>query len=96
VNDNEHEKKAIEEGLSSIGRLRILRALASREVASHTRYGLRRITGLKAEDVNKHLKVLVETGWVKQYDFNPPVYTLNADNPKTKILLEFFEKTGYL
>ena len=89
-------KKMIEEGLGSAGRLRILQALASKEVASRTRYSLRQITGLKAEDVNKHLKVLVDTGWVKEHDYNPPVYTLNTDNPKTRILTEFFEKMGYL
>lgn len=90
------DRKQIEEGLGSVGRLRILRILASGEAASHTRYGLERATGLKPVDVRKHLKVLIETGWVKEHDFNPPVYTLNPDNPKIKILVEFFEKIGYL
>ena len=88
--------KKIEEGLGSVGRLRILRVLASGEVASHTRYSLERATGLKPIDVRKHLRVLMDTGWVKEHDYGPPVYTLNPDNPKTKILVEFFEKVGYL
>jgi len=88
--------KQVEQGLGSIGRLRILRVLASGEAASHTKYGLERATGLKPVDVRKHLKVLVDTGWVKEYDYNPPVYTLNHDDPRSMFLVDFFKKIGYL
>lgn len=88
--------RQVEKGLGSVGRLRILRALASGEAASQTRYGLERLTGLKPVDVRKHLKVLIETGWVKEHDYNPPVYTLNLDDQKAKFLVDFFERIDCL
>ena len=93
---DESVQKIVEKGLGSIGRLRILRALASGKVVSQTRYSLERKTGLKPIAVRKHLKILIETGWIKEHDYNPRVYTLNPDNPKAKFLMDFFKSTGYI
>jgi len=93
---DEDVQKIVEEGLGSPSRLRILRILTSGEEQSQTKYGLERKTGLKPVDVRRHLKVLVETGWVKEHDYEPPFYTLNLDNPKAKLLVDFFKKIGYL
>jgi DNA-binding transcriptional ArsR family regulator len=93
---DEDIKRLVEEGLGSPSRLRILRVLASGDEQSQTKYGLERRTGLKPVDVRKHLKILVETGWVKEHDFDPPVYTVNLDNPKARFLLDFLKKIGYL
>ena len=90
------EWKQVEKGLGSVGRLRILRVLASKEMPSQTRYSLEKATGLKAIDVRKHLHVLIDTGWVKEHDFDPPVYTLNLDDPRASFLKAFFEKMGFL
>ncbi len=92
----EDTRRLVEEGLGSVGRLRILRALASGERASQTKYGLERVTGLKPVDVRKHLRVLIDTGWVKEHNYNPPVYTLNLDDPKARVLVDFFKEIGYL
>jgi DNA-binding transcriptional ArsR family regulator len=92
----EDVQKVVEKGLGSIGRLRILRVLASGKVVSQTKYSLERKTGLKPIAVRKHLKILMETGWVKEHDYNPRVYTLNPDNPKTKVLVDFFKSVGYI
>ena len=89
-------RKPIEEGLGNAGRLRILRALVSGENPSQTKYGLEKATGLSPAYVRKHLKVLVETGWVKEYNYNPKVYMLNLDNTKVRYLLDFFKKVGYV
>ncbi len=89
-------REAIETGLGSSGRLRILRILASKESPSQTKYSLEKLTGLKAVDVRKHLKVLVEAGWVRECAYNPKTYTLDSDKPEVRALQEFFEKTGYL
>ncbi|MFH0896776.1 MAG: winged helix-turn-helix domain-containing protein [Candidatus Bathyarchaeota archaeon] len=89
-------RKLIEEGLGNAGRLKILRALASGETASQTKYGLEKVTGLSPTYVRKHLKVLMDTGWVNEYDYNPQVYTLNLDDPKARFLVDFFKKAGYL
>ncbi len=55
-------REVVEMGLGSSGRLKILRVLASKEPASHTKYSLEKLTGLKAVDVRKHLKVLIDDG----------------------------------
>ena len=93
---NSDVKKQVERGLSSVGRLRILRILANGENASQTKYGLERLTGLKPVDVRKHLKILLEIGWIKEHDYVPPVYTLNFENSKIESLVVFFQKIGYL
>jgi len=93
---DEGVQKVVEKGLGSIGRLRILRALAFGKVVSQTKYSLERKTGLKPIAVRKHLKILMETRWVKEHDYNPRVYTLNPDNPKAKVLVDFFKNVGYI
>lgn len=89
-------KRLIEEGLGNAGRFKILRVLASGETPSQTKYGLEKITGLSPVYVRKHLKVLMDTGWVKEYNYNPQVYTLNLDDPKARLLVDFFKKVGYV
>ncbi len=89
-------RRLVEEGLGNAGRLKIIHALASGGTTSQTKYGLERATGLSPSYVRKHLKVLVETGWVKEYPYNPQVYTVNLDDPKAKSLVEFFKKIDYI
>ena len=89
-------RRLVEEGLGSAGRLRILRILASGEAPTYTRYGLEKLTGLSPVYVRKHLKVLVETGWVKELNYASPVYALNLDDLKVNLLVEYFRKIGYL
>lgn len=93
---DENAQRIVEEGLGSVGRLKILRALAQGKATSETKYSLEKVTGLKPIDVRKHLKILIDTGWVREYDYNPPVYTLNKENPKAKSLTEFFKSVDYL
>ncbi|RLI33663.1 hypothetical protein DRO66_09850 [Candidatus Bathyarchaeota archaeon] len=93
---NDKAWRQIEKGLGSVGRLRILFALASSELSSQTKYSLEKFTGLKPIDVRKHLKILTDTGWVKEYNYNPSVYTLNLDEPKAMFLTDFFKKMGCL
>ncbi len=88
--------KLVEDGLGSAGRLRILRFMASGETPSYTKYRLEQLTGLSPAYVRKHLKVLVETGWVKELNFGSTVYALNLDDFKVKLLVEYFRKIGYL
>ena len=88
--------RRIEEGLGSATRLRILRILSSMEPLTQTKYSLERLTGLSPVYVRKHLAVLLKTGWIKELDFTPTVYTMNLDDTKVKLLLDFFKKTGYL
>lgn len=89
-------RKLVEEGLGSAGRLRILRIMASGETPTYTRYGLEKLSGLSPVYVRKHLKVLVETGWVKELNYASPVYALNLDDMKVKLLVDYFRQIGYL
>jgi len=89
-------RRRVEDGLGSAGRLRILRILASNESPSQTKYGLEKLTGLSPVYVRKHLNVLMKTGWVKELNYSPPVYTLDLDNLSVKALVDFFRKIGYL
>lgn len=89
-------QRMVEEGLGSRSRLRILRLLTAGEASSQTKYRLQKATGLKPVDVRRHLKVLVETGWVKEHSYNPPVYTLDLDSPRARFLVDFFKKIDYL
>ncbi|MDQ1281018.1 MAG: hypothetical protein QG670_2282 [Thermoproteota archaeon] len=93
---DEDSQRIVEEGLGSVGRLKILRALAKGNAISETKYSLEKVTGLKPIDVRKHLKILIDTSWVREYDYNPPVYTLNKENPKVKLLMDFFKSVDYL
>ncbi len=89
---NEDVWKLIEQSLGCAGRLRILRILASEIAPSQTKYSLEKLSNLSPIYVRKHLKILLKTGWVKEHNFNPTVYTLNFDDPKAAILVDFFKK----
>ncbi|MDQ1281501.1 MAG: hypothetical protein QG670_2766 [Thermoproteota archaeon] len=86
----------VEDCLGSAGRLRILRFMASGETPTYTKYSLEQLTDLSPAYVRKHLKVLVETGWIKELNFGSTVYALNLDDLKVKLLVEYFGKVGYL
>jgi hypothetical protein len=89
-------RRLVEECLGSVGRLRILHVLASGKEPTQTKYGLGKATGLKPVDVRKNLKVLVEAGWVKEYDYGPATYAVNLDDPRVKAVVGFFKEIGYL
>lgn len=89
-------QRLVEESLGSAGRLRVLRFMASGEKPTYTRYSLEKLTGLSPAYVRKHLKVLVENGWVKELNYASPVYALNLDDSKVSLLVDYFRKIGYL
>ncbi len=88
-------RREIETGLGTLGRLKILGALA-KDKGFLTKYALERATGLKPVDVRNNLKILVEIGWVKEYKYQPRKFSLNLEKPNVAHLLEFLTKTGYV
>lgn len=86
----------LEAGLGSVGKLRIMRVLASRKEEAYTKYALERITGLKPADVRNDLKALTLIKWIKEYPYVPRKYKINVDHPTVTFLIEFFRKTGYI
>ncbi len=88
-------RREIEAGLGSLGRLKILGALAGGKEFL-TKYALERDTGLKPVDVRSNLKVLVEIGWVEEYRYQPRKYRLNLENPNVAHLVHFLNETRYI
>lgn len=91
--------KQIEEGLGREARLRILKILVKNpsRTKTLTKYKICVLTGLKAKDVDRHLKKLVETGWVEYLQVGDiKRYKLNMENPNILPLIEFFTKTRYI
>ncbi len=89
------ETHIVEMTLGSIGRLKILRALAATGFPSYTKYGLEKTTGLKPAAVREHLKILVEAGLVKELALTPKVYVIEDKEPFMNLLIDLFRKTGY-
>ena len=90
----EETKDIIETGLGSIGKIKILKALAE-ESKMATIYVLHKKTHLKREDIKNNLDDLIKIGWVKQAKYANVVYGINRENKYVGRLLEFFSDVGY-
>jgi hypothetical protein len=90
----EEAKDIIEVGLGSIGKIKILKALAE-ESKLATIYVLHKKTHLKREDIKNNLDDLIKIGWVKQAKYANIVYGINRENKYVGRLLEFFNEVGY-
>ncbi|AIC14749.1 hypothetical protein [Nitrososphaera viennensis] len=84
----------IETGLGSIGKIKIIRALAQ-EGKMATIYLLHKKTGLKREDIKNNLDDLMKIGWVKQARYASVMYGL-AENEQVLKLVQFFRDVGYV
>ncbi len=89
-------EEEMEEGLGSIGKLRILRTLAKDVDKYYTRYALEKQTGLKSISLKNSLRDLRTIGWVIECGRKPKKYRLNKDNHIVSYLLDFFRKIGYI
>jgi hypothetical protein len=85
----------IEAGLGSIGKVKIIRALAE-EGKMATIYLLHKKTGLKRDDIKKNLDDLVRIEWVRQAKYASVMYGLNADNEYVTKLVRYFRDVGYV
>ena len=90
----EETKDIIETGLGSIGKIKILKALAE-EGKLATIYVLHKKTHLKREDIKNNLDDLIKIDWVKQSKYANVVYGINRENKYVGRLLEFFRDVGY-
>ncbi len=87
-------KEIIETGLGSIGKVKIIRALAEENKLA-TIYLLHKKTHLKREDIKSNLNDLVKIGWVNQTKYANIMYGLNRENKYVNRLVEFFNEVGY-
>jgi DNA-binding IclR family transcriptional regulator len=88
-------KEAIESGLGSIGKVKILKVLAE-ENKMATIYLLHKKTGLKREDIKGNLDDLVRIGWVREAKYANALYGLDLENDFVARLVQFFKDTGYV
>ena len=96
MNDIDHIKDIVEEGLGSIGKIKILRAL-SEEKKLVTIYLLHKKTHLKREDIKRNLAELVKIEWVKEQKMvGNSVYSINRENRYVQKLVLFFYEIGYI
>ena len=88
-------KKTIETGLGSIGKIKIIRALAEEQKMA-TVYLLHKKTHLKREDIKSNLDDLVRLGWVNQNRYANVMYSVNMENPYVSKLINFLRDVGYV
>jgi RIO-like serine/threonine protein kinase len=88
-------KRTIETGLGSIGKVKIIKALAE-EHKMVTIYLLHKKTHLKREDIKNNLDDLVQLGWVNQRRYANVMYSINAENPYVSKLIDYFRDVGYV
>lgn len=88
-------KDIIEIGLGSIGKVKIMKALAE-EGKMITIYTLHKKTHLKRDDIKRNLDDLVKIGWVKQNKLANVMYSVNRENECVNRLMVFFIDVGYI
>src|SRR5213593_1279804 len=88
-------REIIETGLGSIGKVKIIKALAE-ESKLATIYVLHKKTHLKREDIRNNLEDLVRIGWVTQSKYANMMYGINRENKYVIRLIEFFNDMGYI
>ena len=88
-------KDIVEQGLGSIGKIKILRAL-SEEKKLVTIYTLHKKTHLKREDIKRNLAELVKIEWVIEHKISTNLYSINRENAYVQRLVLFFYETGYI
>jgi DNA-binding transcriptional ArsR family regulator len=90
-----NSKQIIETGLGSIGKIKIMKALAEENKLA-TIYVLHKKTHLKREDIKNNISDLVKIGWVTQSKYANVMYGINRDNKYVSELLQFFNDVGYI
>jgi len=94
--DPERKTEEIEKGLTSPGKLKILRLLMKTPDHAFTRYEIRKKLSLSPTDVRSDLNVLTELGWVREHTVQHlQKYSIKMDNPTVKQLSDFFKAVKY-
>ena len=88
-------KDIIEIGLGSIGKVKIMKALAE-EGKMITIYTLHKKTHLKRDDIKRNLDDLMKIGWVTQTKLANLMYSVNRKNDYVNRLMVFFMDVGYI
>ena len=82
----------VEKGLGSPVKLRILKVLASGEAL--TKYELLKKVPAKPTELRRHLKELLEIGWVEELHYaTVRKYRINAEKKALKHIIALFKET---
>jgi hypothetical protein len=95
MSETTSSKEIVETGLGSIGKIRIIKALAEENKLA-TVYVLHKKTHLKRDDIKNNLDDLVRIGWVTQSKYANVMYGLNRENSYVSRLVKFFDDIGYV
>ena len=90
-----NSKEIIEIGLGSIGKIKIMKALAEENKLA-TIYVLHKKTHLKREDIKNNMLDLLKIEWVIQSKYANVMYGINRDNKYVAELIHFFNNVGYI
>ncbi|HEX2170245.1 MAG TPA: hypothetical protein VHF65_08090 [Nitrososphaera sp.] len=90
-----NSKEIIEIGLGSIGKIKIMKALAEENKLA-TIYVLHKKTHLKREDIKNNMLDLLKIEWVIQSKYANVMYRINRDNKYVAELIHFFNNVGYI
>jgi hypothetical protein len=94
--DHDNIRREIDEGIGSIGRIRIIAELARDPDKAFTTYAIVAATGLKRNDVKTNLARLVAIGWVKEHKSIHWTFQINLANKLVAEWVGFLRSTGYL
>ncbi len=95
LNSRRTSKEIIEQGLGTLGKIKILKSLAE-DGRMLTVYVLHNKTRLKREDIKRNLNDLMEISWVKETRMANKMYTLDLHNEYVIQLVSFFRSVGYI
>jgi DNA-binding transcriptional ArsR family regulator len=95
VSEVTSSRQIIEIGLGSIGKIKIMKALAEENKLA-TVYSLHKKTHLKREDIKNNISDLIKIGWVTQSKYANVMYGLNWDDKYVAELIKFFKNVGYI
>jgi hypothetical protein len=95
LNSRRTSKETIEQGLGTLGKIKILKSLAENG-RMLTIYVLHNKTRLKREDIKRNLNDLMEIGWVKETRMANKMYALDLQNEYVIQIVSFFRNVGYI
>ena len=88
---------AIEKGLGSVGKLKVLRLLLGHPVHAFTRYELGKTISNDPVSIKNDLETLVQLGWVTEFKVRHlSKYSVNLENAVVRRLRSFLQEVRYL
>lgn len=89
--------RAVEKGLGSVGKLKILRLLLERPNHAFTRYEIGKNVSNDPTSIRNDLQVLVQIKWVTEFKVQHlSKYSINLNNEIVKRLAHFFRELRHI